>query len=411
MLNLDNYEAAEELRADEVAIIFGFLPCTDIMRARVCSTWREAAKKTLVPLSKFDVDSVRTYNAMRVMSTALPNLQQMSLLNLRGRHTYSHGNDADEWPAVTANYTIHDINIVSNFRMLRELSIHDAPLNGRYPVLFDFPLLRLLSIHECGHLKFDLKMLGGLPSLEELECSYNPCFTGNVNRMRALKDTLVKVTIVGSAKIRGNFIDLADFPFLRELNLLGTAVTGDIREISGSNFPALQDIVLPETVAGGSGYEFQLISEVPSIMHAIHLLTQRNIMQFREGYYWRSRRWALSRNSPDWYALYDDLRPILAPPFKLQIIRAGSRLGWSWYSSGWDNNLGDEVNLGCEVNWLDAEPSSESSDYENYVGALQLLRTIGILGTDFYRGYYEPPIEQEYLRLCERVRAPFWLDE
>ena len=35
----------------------------------------------------------------------------------------------------------HDINIISNFSKLRILEIYRVELNGRYPVLFNFPLL------------------------------------------------------------------------------------------------------------------------------------------------------------------------------------------------------------------------------------------------------------------------------
>eukprot|EP00985_Skeletonema_marinoi_P020654 scaffold12330_cov83-Skeletonema_marinoi.AAC.33 len=64
-------DTAEQLSIDEVAIIFGYLPHQDIMRARVCKTWRDATKKTIVPPSDFVFDSVRSYNAMRVIAAAL----------------------------------------------------------------------------------------------------------------------------------------------------------------------------------------------------------------------------------------------------------------------------------------------------------------------------------------------------
>ena len=190
MLHLASDEAAEELSIDEVAIIFSFLSHVDIMHARVCSTWREAAKKTLVPLSRFDVDSHRAYNAMRVMSTALPNIQQISIRSLGPEQRFTNGEDPSERIAAsTANWTSHDINIVSNFRKLREMRIcYEAPLNGRYPVLFNFPLLRVLSIYACEHLKLDLEMLEGLPSLEELDCISNPCLAGSVNSLRVHRD-------------------------------------------------------------------------------------------------------------------------------------------------------------------------------------------------------------------------------
>ena len=248
------------------------------MHARVCSTWREAAKKTLVPLSELVIDRVSSFNAMRVMSTALPNLQQISIHHLGPQQRFINGEDPGKGiAAATADYTIHDIDILSNFRKLRFLNFFKVPLNGRYPVLFDFPLLRVLRIYDCAHLKLDLEMLvEGLPSLEELDI--DAYLTGNINSLRVLRDTLKKVCIEDCRKIRGTFMDLADFPCLKELHLYATTVTGDIRDINGSDFPALERIRLPKTVAGGLDYEFQNISEVPSFMHAIHLLMQRKII-------------------------------------------------------------------------------------------------------------------------------------
>jgi hypothetical protein len=166
---------ANKLSGDEVAIIFSFLTPKVIMRLRrVCSKWRDATQITIVPLTEFEVNSVETYNAMRVMSTALPNLQQISLKFLGHEHKYSDGEDLDERMAAnTANYTALDIDIISRFRNLHTFEIYRAPLNGRYPALFDFPFLQKLTIsdfNDCSILKWDLEMLSGLPSLKELDC-------------------------------------------------------------------------------------------------------------------------------------------------------------------------------------------------------------------------------------------------
>eukprot|EP00985_Skeletonema_marinoi_P010168 scaffold4795_cov191-Skeletonema_marinoi.AAC.6 len=175
-------DTAEQLSVDEVAIIFGYLLHQDIMRARVCKTWREAAKKAIVPPSDFVVDGVRSYNAMRVMSTALPNIQQLSIYDLgHGLDIFTNGEDPDEERAAaaeTASYTTHDINIISNFRKLRVLEILNAPLNGRYPSLFHFPHLQRLAITYCHNLKWDLDMLASFPLLKELDCSSNHHLTG-----------------------------------------------------------------------------------------------------------------------------------------------------------------------------------------------------------------------------------------
>eukprot|EP00984_Skeletonema_dohrnii_P016869 scaffold7561_cov227-Skeletonema_dohrnii-CCMP3373.AAC.2 len=348
----------------------------------------------------FKVDSERSYNAMRVMTAALRNLQQISICSLGRGHKFSDGEDPNEELARrTAHLPTQDINIISSFRKLRALHIDTKFLNGRYPALFDFPLLEKLSIKYCNYLKFDLDMLEGLPLLKELNlvCDKNPHFTGNLKSLRVLKDTLEKVEIDGRLKIRGNFMDLADFPRLEVLCLRDTKVKGDIRNIGEDDFLALKSLSLPKRVRGGMCYQFQSISDVPSFMHTIHVLLQRTPTLFK-----RSDRdlsdafgWRLSEDSPDWYG---------GGPFYLQFIREGSRLGWSWYyGCRWTPR---DERYSCETNWLDTEPSREgSSDYKTYIEELQ--RIIEELACpidyymDFYRGYYEPPTVEEYRRLCE----------
>jgi len=185
-------------------------------------------------------------------------------------------------------------------------------------------------------------------------------------------------------------MDTAVFPRLKKLDLNSTKVTGDIRDIGRKDFPALESLALPRTVHGGVGYEFQRISDVPSLMHTIHLLLQRIPTLFENSSLSGAFSWSLSEGSPDWYdggiGVWDnDYNPL--PPFKLQIVQAGSR-GWSWCSNDGPS---------CEVNWLDPEPSNEnSSDYEAYTEDLQRIEQ----RIDFYRGYHEPPTEQQYRRLC-----------
>ena len=71
-----------DLSTDVLAKILGFFGLKDIMqKRRVNKRWGEAVKKTTVPLknSYFYVDSTIRYNAMRVITRALPNLQQIDL--------------------------------------------------------------------------------------------------------------------------------------------------------------------------------------------------------------------------------------------------------------------------------------------------------------------------------------------
>jgi hypothetical protein len=154
--------AFERLGTDEIAFIFGFLPPHDIMPARLNKKMRDAAKTTIVPMSQFLVNSVDeyNYNAMDVMTIALPNLQQIEIGYLGSGHKYIDGYDPDErMAAETINFFSHDIEIISNFKMLRSLVVHFAPLNGRYPCLFNFPLLNKLCITTNWKLKWDLEVL------------------------------------------------------------------------------------------------------------------------------------------------------------------------------------------------------------------------------------------------------------
>jgi len=396
----DDDESAENMGIDAAAtVIFSFLPYGDIIRLRqVCTTWQDAAKKTIVPLTEFEVNGVgshnainivRKYNAMKVMSTAVPNLQQLSICGLGHGHKYIDGEDPDEERAAwTANWTSHDIDIISRFSRLRSLNIWGAPLNGRYPVLFNFPLLQKLSIFQCSDLKWDLEMLEGLPSLKELECAYNQHLSGCLSSLRGLNDTLEKVEIFECRNIRGNFMDLADFPHLRMLDLSYTNVTGDIRDIGENHFPALESLFLPKSVYGGRCYDFRNISDVPSVIHAVHLLLQRSPTMFdRYDSLSRGFDWMLKADSPDWYVRDSDIFP--PPPFRLQIVQAGSGRGWSWCTF--------RSHHSCEINWLDPEPSIDESDYEAYIEDLKHIER----RIDFYRGYHQPPTQEEYRRLCE----------
>ncbi len=131
-------ESAVELGIDEVAWILSFLPLEKIMcLRRVNMTWGEAAKKATVPPSVFHVNSMKKYNAMDVMTRAVPNLQRISIGGLGRSHKYNDGEDPDEEEAArTTHYssyraggvnlprTSHHIEIISNFSRLQSLEIH-----------------------------------------------------------------------------------------------------------------------------------------------------------------------------------------------------------------------------------------------------------------------------------------------
>ena len=150
-------------------------------------------------------------------------------------------------------------------------------------------------------------------------------------------------------------MDLAHFPHLQKLDLWGTDVTGDIRDIREHDFPAMEDLRLPSNMVGGRVYDFQRKSDVPSFMQSIYPLLKRtpSLFDLTESF-----RWWLSEESPDWYE-YGISTP--KPPFYLEFVQAGPRLGWRW------STLYFSDKSCCEVSWLDPEPSSDSEDYQAYV--------------------------------------------
>ena len=106
----------------------------------------------------------------------------------------------------------------------------------------------------------------------------------------------------------------------------------------------------------------------------------------------------LSRGSPDWYERAVDVSFVgHPPPFRIRLVKAGSRIGYRWESENYLRQTSGSNP--CEVNWLDPEPDRESSDYDEYIEDLQVINSqVGL-----YRGFHQPPTEEEYLRLLGLV--------
>ena len=203
------------------------------------------------------------------MSNALPNLQQLELgylgydFSTSTSKKFADGEEPDENKARnSANAISYDIDMISNFTKLRVLKLDNAPMNGSYPFLFNFPLLSKLTVSNCDYLKLGLGVLAGFPLLKEFRCQGNTRMTGNVSSLRVLKDTLEKVIINNCPHIEGNFMDLADFPQLKFLNLHRMkTITGDIRGMGATSFPKLESLGLPENVYGGDNYKIMRVSD------------------------------------------------------------------------------------------------------------------------------------------------------
>jgi hypothetical protein len=57
------------------------------------------------------------------------------------------------------------------------------------------------------------------------------------------------------------------------------------------------------------------------------------------------------------------------------------------------------------VIWLDPEPDRERSDYQEYIRRLRQIDDDVYL----YKGYHQPPTEEEYHRLCEERSLFPWM--
>ena len=400
--------AAASIPSDELANIFGCLGPIEILHLRrVCKTWNDAAKNTIVPLTDFKVHDIDSYNTMKTMATALPNLQQLELRdNLkhilihinssRINHRYANGEDPDEEKALRSiNDITYDIDMVSNFTKLRVLKLGCASLNGKYPYLFNFPLQKL-TISHCGYLKWDLNVLAGMP-LKELHVKSSEsltgiisALTGNISSLRVLKDTLERLTIAACPQVEGNFMDLADFPLLKSLILPQmVSITGDIRGMSETSFPKLENILLPKHVYGGQEYMIMHISEAKDLIATIYSIKKQ---PHRHPSLFEDFNWYLSESSPDWY------QEEFWYPFSCCLVRAGSRLGWRW-----ERKFEFTPDYHFEVNWLDALPAKGSSEYQSYIQALQDMQS-RMDRFPFFKGYHQPPTEAVYNRLSRQYR-------
>ena len=372
---------------------------------------RRQRKQFLLVSTSMLIVSINT--VMVAMTTALPNIQNIKLnhfylpprvdddgyLSRSGSRTdrYADGEDPvdDQIDEEATNVTTHDVNVISRFSKLRYLEISARVLNGRYPALFNFPLLKYLVIEDCDNLKCDFSMLAGLPSLKELTCIGVGQLTGDLKSLKVLKDNIEKVTLHNCPEVTGNFIILADFPTrLKRLDLSGTAITGDIRDIGDNHFLHLDYLLPPDTIFGGRYHQFQRVSEVPSFTDTVSSILRRFANE--------DWCWLLSEDSPDWYEDDDSILP--EPPFKITFIRAGPRVGWRWGSEDTEDvDWTPVISESCRINWLDPEPQRDSfgsnGEYEKYADELKSIEE----KIRFYQGYHQPPTEDEYRLRCGEV--------
>ena len=385
--------AAAILGNDEISLILGFLQWDDILKSRVNKQMREAAKMTLVPYSKDDPEffvwNTDYVTALEQIHAALPMLQCIHCQQSYQEHRkliIQNGTNPHRiegvFPSPFQPVPV-SIEIVGHYRHLRHLSLQGVDLNGSYPFLFDFPQLRFLDLSWTGLLEWDLSMVSGLPKLETLLCVRNNCLRGNLNSLIVLKNTLTDLLLTMSQHVEGSLMTLADFPKLQNLNLVLTRVTGDIRHIGPNDFISIQFMSLSNFIYGG-GDHFTSIEEVPDLMLARYNLKKQRPILFT------NQRWYLSRDSQQYYEYQYDGPTNRHPPFQVEFVQAGARLGWRW-----TNGL---LGGSCEIHWLDPEPTPTDEGYDEYLNELEDTNDV-----DFYRGFQRPPTFDEHQQRCAEV--------
>jgi len=330
------------------------------------------------------------------MREVMPNLQQVHLSKFQGRVIGSmsyNGITGNIYGKSEERYldegeesnkeSAYDVSIIEDFRNLRSLVLNCAPLHGAYPCLFGFKHLRELSIDQGGDycdMVWDLKMLSCMPLIEKLTLISSKA-TGYISDLHFLKNTLLELVIVSSPNqsvvddIDGGFMDLAQFAVLRKLDLKwAKGIRGDASQIQLTDFPCMQKLDLPG-----------VLLRVDQSKEIIGLFTE---LARRSSPCIASVR--LSESSSDRFERNGD-EGVPPPPFTLEFVHPGNRLGWRWVSQQrlW-------YIRSCEINWLDEELDTDSDQYHVYQEETKRLNE----SVHFYKGIYHLPTEEEYREMC-----------
>lgn len=152
----------------------------------------------------------------------------------------------------------------------------------------------------------------------------------------------------------------------------------DIREIGPNDFISIEQLHLCDGIYGGE--EMRAIEDAPALMLARYQMKRRNHRLFE------NKRWRLSSESHQYYD-YEGHHS-REPPFWVEFVRAGPRLGWRWTNAVYGG--------ACVTQWFDPEPESTDESYEEYISDLKHVEN----DTSFYSGCQRPPTQQEHAQIC-----------
>jgi hypothetical protein len=244
-------------------------------------------------------------------------------------------------------------------------------------------VLRTLELVDVGRLAWDLDVLKKLPKLAHLTAVRNTHLTGVLDSIRVLRKTLVKLSLVSCFKVRGDLMDLRDFPLLQDICLNDcNRIGGDIREIQTGDFQSVESFgKLPSSVFGGS--YLPSIVDTPAIMRSWYILKKRNpsvLSPSNNGIC----RLSLSILSTERYE--NEVHHTRYMPTCVEFVSAGNRLGWRWTNAVRGGS--------CETIWMDPAPKRSDPGFDLYLLELQKVNQDVV----FYKGFFAPPSQEEHLR-------------
>ncbi|KAL3795084.1 hypothetical protein ACHAWO_009247 [Cyclotella atomus] len=381
---------------DLLSSILSFLSWKELLRCRVCRTWRQAVALTNVPESISDVwstpdlyiNSREFVDALGWLSKALPRVPCVNIrFNLYSTKPFEIAAcDDPELPSdssIASPSNQASLRCIADFLYLKHISITSASLNGSHPYLFDFPELRTLELVDVGMLVWNLDMLQNLRKLEQLIAVRNTHLTGRLGSIRVLRESLVKLSLVSCFKVGGDLLDLRDFPLLKDICLNDcNRIGGDIREVQIGDFQSVESFGrLPNSVFGGS--YLPSIADTPAIMRSWYILKKQNpsvLTPSNNGIC----RLSLSMLSTERYE--NDVHHTRYMPTCVEFISAGTRLGWRWTNAVRGGS--------CETIWMDPAPQRSDPGYDLYLLELEKVNEDVV----FYKGFFAPPSQDEHLQ-------------
>ena len=280
--------------------IFSYLDWRSLLNCRrVDSTWSQSV--AITPVQELFVSSHQiAKNIPEKLTKTFPKLKRLQY---------------DSRSRSSKRFLIRDefvIDGVVQFRELDQLILRHGDLRSCAPQILQLSHLTHLDVCCNTRLKWNLRDIAKhLPKLETLRCQFNRELVGSLTDLQPLKNSLRICDLEQCLQVRGDLLDLALFPNLQQLNVDGTKVVGDIRQIDSHHFPALSLLSLGDHIFGGN--KIQSTLDAPVVMETLHRLQQE-----RPSLDFPMANLQLAHDSPERYRFQGHYS--FEPPFLIEVV-------------------------------------------------------------------------------------------